>query len=97
MAEVKITRSEITRPDPRIEKADVAIVREVVVRSIRCDRMDASVLRDLVRALDFHGVSDRAKVTGSNGATGHLVQIVVEQVEHTTPDDGEGGDDAAHD
>lgn len=80
MAEiVKLTSMKSTRLfSRRVPGTEQVELRDrVIVRSIRSDRMDVSVLRDLVAALDEAQVPDRAQVQHQvSGAV--LTQLIVE-------------------
>jgi hypothetical protein len=84
VAEIVRTRSTTTKRwfsqrDPG--EPETKTVETVTVRSIRSDRMDVSVLRDLVAALDESEVPGRALVEAEHSGTGHLVELRVMRVE----------------
>lgn len=81
MADIVRTRVETTEQNYRRNGggAPVVTVRErVVVRSIRANRIDVSVVRDFAAALDEAGVDGRAIITCQHSDPGHLVQLVAQ-------------------
>lgn len=59
--------------------AEVTNTERVRVSSLRSDRLDVSVLFDLVHALDVAGVT-KGLVSAHRSDAGHLTQLVVEAV-----------------
>jgi hypothetical protein len=92
VADITRTRSVTEQTDTlgaRGPKTRTTTTERVVVRSPRCDRLDVSALRDLVRALDRAGAPDQTPVTGHRSDVGHLVQLTAEwtTVEPTTTEE----------
>ena len=70
-----VTKQNFSRRDPGEPVGTT--VETVTVRSILSDRLDVSVLRDLVAALDAANIH-RGTVTAFKSDVGHLTQLVVE-------------------
>jgi hypothetical protein len=73
------TQRRFSQRDPG--EAQSKVIETVTVRSIRSDRLDVSVLRDLVAALDAAGVPGGALVEAERSQVGHLVELRVMRVE----------------
>lgn len=93
MSSMKTTRL-FSRRDPGSEQVELR--EKVIVRSVR-GRLDVSVLRDLVAALDAAEVPSRAVVDAVIDQ-GRVTQLVVEAdlepVAEALPQDGPAGADA---
>lgn len=74
------SRQAFSRRDPDGE-CQLETTEQVTVRSIRSDRLDVSILRDLVAALDAAGVPGNARVEAERSDVGHLVELRVVRVE----------------
>ncbi|MEV7268423.1 hypothetical protein AB0N38_33190 [Micromonospora aurantiaca] len=89
--------AEIVRTETRVhrQKTGLGEVTEpvsntgvrVVVRSIRCDEIDASVVRDFTRALDAAAAPGNARITGDRSQVGRLVELKAEWTESLDPPD----------
>lgn len=84
MAEIIRTQTHVQRRntthlgDVTEPTSDNAI--RVVVRGIRCEHMDASVVRDFTRALDAAGAPGTARITGDRSQVG-LIELKAEWTE----------------
>jgi hypothetical protein len=73
---VRTNTTKTTKPHSNAAQR-TEIIEEVHVRSIRSDRLDVSVLRDLVAALNEADAPGRVLVEAENSDVGHLVQLRV--------------------